>query len=100
MDSFFIISRKQIYKLLFLIFTILLLKYKTVYGYGYAWDKDPYTINVGDYITWHWETPQYVSDIGYGVHQTETSSDLSNKPGGFSSGEKSRIGRIKFSSIF
>ncbi|XP_012942613.1 fibrocystin-L [Aplysia californica] len=62
------------------------------YGIGYAWDKDPHTVNVGDYVTWTWSTPTYVSDIGYGVHQTERAGDLFSLEGGFSSGEKTRVG--------
>ncbi|KAK0070514.1 fibrocystin-L [Biomphalaria pfeifferi] len=61
-------------------------------GYGYAWDKDPITIHVGDYITWTWQTPQYVSDIAYSIQQTATSYDLVALPGGFSSGTKTRSG--------
>ncbi|CAL1525941.1 unnamed protein product, partial [Lymnaea stagnalis] len=67
-----------------------------VYGRGYAWDKDPITIAVGDYITWHWETPQYVSDMSYSVQQTATPSDFQNMPGGFSSGPNSRKGSFTY----
>ncbi|KAH9512877.1 Fibrocystin-L, partial [Bulinus truncatus] len=63
-----------------------------ILGYGYAWDKDPITIQVGDYITWTWQTPQYVSDMAYSVQQTATPFDLFSLPGGFSSGAKKRIG--------
>ncbi|GFS10808.1 polycystic kidney and hepatic disease-like 1 [Elysia marginata] len=62
------------------------------YGYGYAWDKDPHQVNVGDYVTWQWDTPSYVSDIGYSIQQTATASDIVNMPGGFSSGAISRSG--------
>ncbi|CAL1548484.1 unnamed protein product, partial [Lymnaea stagnalis] len=65
-----------------------------VYGQGYAWDKDPVMIGVGDYITWHWETPQYVSDVSYSVQQTATPSDFQNMPGGFSSGPNTRKGNV------
>ncbi|KAK7010427.1 fibrocystin-L, partial [Biomphalaria glabrata] len=61
-------------------------------GYGYAWDKDPITIQVGDYITWTWQTPQYVSDIAYSIQQTATAFDAESLPDGFSSGNKSRRG--------
>ncbi|KAK0070507.1 fibrocystin-L, partial [Biomphalaria pfeifferi] len=61
-------------------------------GYGYAWDKDPVTIQVGDYITWTWQTPQYVSHIAYSIQQTATAFDAESLPDGFSSGNKSRRG--------
>ena len=66
----------------------------TDYGVGYAWDKDPHTISVGDYVTWTWETPSYVSDIAYGVHQTDRADSLSNKNGGFTSGTNTRRGEV------
>ncbi|KAK3716577.1 hypothetical protein RRG08_039372 [Elysia crispata] len=62
------------------------------YGYGYAWNHDPHQVNVGDYVTWQWDTPTYVSDIGYSIQQTATASDLISMPGGFSSGAISRSG--------
>ncbi|CAL1525942.1 unnamed protein product [Lymnaea stagnalis] len=67
-----------------------------IFGYGYAWDKDPITIEVGDHITWHWETPQYVSDIGYSIQQTATPFDLASLPGGFNSGPKTRKGSFTY----
>ena len=63
------------------------------YGVGYAWNHDPHTVSVGDYVTWTWETPTYVSDIVYGVHQTEKADDLYSMPGGFTSGTNSRVGK-------
>ena len=60
---------------------------------GYAWDKDPHTVVAGDFVKWTWKTPHYVSDIGYGVHQTERTEDLVSMDGGFSSGEKSKVGK-------
>ncbi|GFN92114.1 fibrocystin-l, partial [Plakobranchus ocellatus] len=62
------------------------------YGVGYAWNKDPHTVSVGDYVTWQWETPSYVSDIGYSIQQTASASDVVSMPGGFSSGAISRVG--------
>ncbi|GFN92108.1 fibrocystin-l, partial [Plakobranchus ocellatus] len=62
------------------------------YGVGYAWNKDPHTVKVGDYVTWQWETPAYVSDIGYSIQQTASPGDVVSMRGGFSSGAISRVG--------
>ena len=62
---------------------------------GYAWDKDPHTVSVGDYVTWTWDTPDFISDMGYAVHQTEQADDLFSMDGGFSSGAKTRTGKMR-----
>ena len=71
---------------------ILQSSYFSDYGYGYAWNHDPKEVSVGDYVTWSWQTPTYVSDIGYSIQQTATASDLVSMPGGFNSGAISRTG--------
>ncbi|KAH9519161.1 Fibrocystin-L, partial [Bulinus truncatus] len=63
-----------------------------ILGYGYAWDKDPIVIQVNDYITWTWQAPDYVSDIGYSIQQTATPYDKESLSDGFSSGVKTRKG--------
>ncbi|KAH9519162.1 Fibrocystin-L [Bulinus truncatus] len=63
-----------------------------ILGYGYAWDKDPIVIQVNDYITWTWQAPHYVSDIGYSIQQTATPYDKESLSDGFSSGVKTRKG--------
>ena len=47
----------------------------------------------GDFVKWTWETPSYMTDLGYAVHQTENAEDLVNMAGGFSSGDKTRRGK-------
>ena len=67
--------------------------FSTVFGVGYAWDKDPHTVQVGDSVVWTWATPTYVSNIVYGVHQTKKADDIINMVDGFTSGENSRVGK-------
>ncbi|WAR05573.1 PKHL1-like protein, partial [Mya arenaria] len=44
------------------------------YGVFYAFDKPYLTVNVGDFVLWSWETPDFVNNVAHAIIQVDSPS--------------------------
>ncbi|XP_073714826.1 fibrocystin-L [Misgurnus anguillicaudatus] len=58
----------------------------TLYGLGYGWSPSALLVSVGDTVVWRWETPAFVSDVGYRVFSVSTPSSIDYDGNVFNSG--------------
>lgn len=64
--------------------------YLKVFGRFYAWSERFKIINVGDYVTWSWNSPIGIENVKFRIEQV--GSRVSTNPIGFSSGESTKSG--------
>lgn len=66
----------------------------TDYGVYYAFDRPYIKINQGDFVTWTWETPEFINDVAHAILEVDSPSAATAKPGGFNSGAPSKNGNL------
>lgn len=64
----------------------------TDYGVYYAFDRPYIQINQGDFVTWTWETPEFINDVAHSILEVDSPSSTTAKLGGFNSGTPSKNG--------
>ncbi|KAG9339164.1 hypothetical protein JZ751_024022 [Albula glossodonta] len=57
------------------------------YGEGYAWSPSSLLVSAGDTVVWRWETPSFISGVGYRVFSVSSPSSTTYDGLAFTSGD-------------